>query len=201
MADTPEDGLGRVPISIPTPILPLPEYASSVTVEDTVQELTRKMHELELQILGKPTTDLTNPPPFRPVETIEQKAEHFQASLPSSSTFRPVETSDRTAEHFKAISGGLADQTLGVSARLPPVKAPSFDGQDLEQFSKEFLRFLRLTGLLEAAALTKKDWILHCCSPKIKRIVESVAETNDFFESFLNGIQKLFLKVENTVSL
>ena len=201
MADTPEDGLGRVPISTPTPKLPLPEYASSVTVEDTVQELTRKMHELELQILGKPTTDLPNPPPFRPVETIEQKAEHFQATLPSSSPFRPVETSDRTAEHFKAISGGLADQTLGFSARLPPVTAPLFDGQDLEQFSKEFLRFLRLTGLLEAAALTKKDWFLHCCAPKLKRIVESVAETNDSFESFLNGIQKLFPKVENTVSL
>ena len=86
-------------------------------------------------------------------------------------------------------------------SKLPAINPPTFDGTDYETFCKEFLRFLRLTGLLQADSLTKKDWFIHSCSPKVRKVVEALGEKEDNFENFLERISQVSPKVENSISL
>ena len=48
---------------------------------------------------------------------------------------------------------------------------------------------------------TKKGWFYQFSSPKVKKLVERVAEENESFGEFLRGLELLFPKLENDIYL
>ena len=156
-----------------TPVSQPPLDESSAMTPDLIE---RKLKELENAILGSSRLSAGSQSPFAPLPTVKTRLEELKKAK-------------------EAMSTG------SVQSRLPTISPPVFDGTDFEQFCKEFLRFLRLTGVLSADNLTKKDWLIQSCSPKVKKVVETLAERVESFEELLEEIDKVFPKVENSVSL
>ena len=94
---------------------PSPNLASGSTMahESTIEELELKIKDLELRFFGREG----QPPessPFTPHSILEKRIHHLKESLKSTSSM--------------------------VSAKLPPIPLPVFDGTDLEVFLKDFER-------------------------------------------------------------
>lgn len=161
------------PLDEPSQVAPPPS-------DTTTQEIQLKLKELEEAIFSR-STILSNPnmSPFAPVPTLKARLEELK------------KVTDNTSQGPENHS----------QSKLPAINPPTFDGSDYETFCKEFLRFLRLTGPLNADSLTKKDWLIHSCSPKVRKVVEALGEKEDSFENFLERISQVFPKVENSISL
>ena len=102
------------------------------------------MKELELRFLGKESiASVLNP--FTPVSSLRKRIEQFRHSLQSSSAERE-----------------------GVSTKLPPLPLPTFDGSDLENFLKEFERWLRLSGVDKSSEVLHLDRLVQAAVPKSK---------------------------------
>ena len=86
------------------------------------------------------------------------------------------------------------------STRLPPVDLPKFDG-DLEDFYKQFSRWLRLSGVHRASERVKLDWVLVAAAPNFRKLLEKVVEEEPTWEGFWDRMEKLFPKVENDLSI
>ena len=146
----------------------------SETETSTIRELEEKLRALEVELLGK---------------TVE------------NSPFTPLPSIKRQLAELKKLSESVASSSLGTAARLPPVTLPSFDGQDLEGFLREVLRWLRLSQLTTAEDQVKLDWLYQACTGKVKRILDGILEKETHFESVLERLAELFPKVENTISV
>ena len=48
---------------------------------------------------------------------------------------------------------------------------------------------------------TKRDWLIQACNPKIRKMVDSLADKTSTFEELLESISQIFPKVENSISI
>ncbi len=80
--------------------------------DSTVEEIELKLKDLEFRVFGKevPKSEAS---PFTPHSSLEKRIRKFKETLSS-------------------------DTRSMVSAKLPPVPLPVFDGTDLESFLKDF---------------------------------------------------------------
>ena len=153
------------PLDEPSQIAPPPS-------DSTTQEIQLKLKELEDAIFSRSTlTGNPNQSPFAPVPTLKAKLEELKMATEN--------TSQGPGHHSQS--------------KLPAINPPTFDGSDYETFCKEFLRFLRLTGLLQANSLNKKDWFIHSCSPKVRKVVEALKTT---LKTFWNGSARFSPKLK-----
>ena len=118
--------------------------------------------------------------------------ERSRLTAVTGSTFAPQETLRRRLEELAHPSLEIEPK---ITTRLPAIKEPVFEGQNLEEFSKDFLRCLRFTGLIGQEDQTKKDWFYQFSSPKVKKLVERVSEETTTFGDFLNSMERLFPKL------
>jgi len=81
------------------------------------------------------------------------------------------------------------------------VQLPQFDGSDCEGWAKDFLRWLRVTGLTEAPTAVKMDWIIQSCNPKVRHLLERITESQPTWEQFVDSIHNLFPKLETDWSI
>ena len=88
-----------------------------------------------------------------------------------------------------------------MSAKLPPVPLPTFDGSDLESFLNEFERWLRLSGVEGAPTSFQFDWLVQCTVPKFRKVVERVVEEHKDWEPLLLALAELFPRLENDLTL
>ena len=140
-------------------------------------ELEQKLGDLEFKFLGK------------------------EIPVPDSSPFTPLGGLDRRIEKFRVSLESRANSK--VTAKLPPVPLPTFDGSDLELFLKHFERWLRLSGVESCPESFQLDWLIECAAPKIRRIVEKVVDeqVEPKLDSVLHTLAQLFPKMENDLSL
>ena len=136
--------------------VPQPPQAFDESAASTIELLEHKLKELELQVFGSSRLSTGSQSPFAPLQTVKTRLEELKKA---KETMSPS----------------------SAQSRLPTISPPIFDGTDYEQFCKEFSRFLRLTGVVNADNLTKKDWLIQACSPKVKKIVETLAERTGKF--------------------
>ena len=149
---------------------------SSLVHDTTIEELELKMKDLELRFLGRelPQPELS---PFTPHTTLERRINHLKETLKSTSS--------------------------KVSAKLPPIPLPVFDGSDLETFLKDFERWLRLSGVEGCSEAFQLDWLIQCSTSKVKKIVEKFVEgsKSQSLESVLLSLAELFPRLENDLTL
>ena len=151
--------------------------------EITLEEIEEKMRELERLFLDKTLVSL--PPslgmsPFSPLPSLEKQYQKLKMEMD-----QPPEEKDK--------------QTL--QGKLPQVECPMFDGQDLESFVRNFSRFLRLTGLVHASDMVKRDWLINSMSAKVKRTLERINDEVSSFDELFDRLQRLFPKIENDVTI
>jgi hypothetical protein len=145
----------------------------------TIEELQQKLEDLESRYLGSQLRQKLESTPFTPRSTVTSKI----ASI-SKRQERDEETDSK------------------VQTKLPMIKIPEFQGIDLEDFLDDFERWLRLTGLQNEPPQTKLDWLIEACQGKTKPIVKKlIKETNWDLEVVLQGMSKLFPKLENDLTL
>ena len=160
----------------PTPSSSVEEHETpDLQHESTVMELEQKLRDLEFRFLGK-ETPLPTSSPFTPLSSLERRIEKFK-------------------ENLESLSGPK------VSAKLPPVPLPVFDGGDLELFLKEFERWLRLSGVQSCPESFQLDWLIQCATPKLRRIVEKLVEEQPRLESVSLSLSQLFPRLENDLTL
>jgi hypothetical protein len=148
--------------------------ASPWVHDTTIEELELKMKDLELRFLGRevPQPELS---PFTPHTTLERRINNLKETLKTTSS--------------------------KVSAKLPPIPLPSFDGSDLDTFLKDFERWLRLSGVEGCSEAFQLDWLIQCSTSKVKKIVEKVVEENKSLELALLSLAELFPRLENDLTL
>ena len=93
------------------------------------------------------------------------------------------------------------DLPSSTISKLPSIPLPSFEGSNLEQFHKEFSRFVRLTGLSSAEEHIQKDWLILCCHPKIKPLIEKVCCDQRTLSEVFSGLHTLFPSLESDLTL
>ena len=77
----------------------------------------------------------------------------------SSCPFAPMSAYKSRVEHFKSFSAATVSETSErKDMKLPAVILPSFDGQNLEEFLKNWERWLRLSGAQSTDDKFKIDW-------------------------------------------
>ena len=108
------------PTTGPEPVQPEQQPAG---LDSTIVELELKLKELESRFLGKESFATSFQSPFTPLSSLQKRIENLKHSLSSASSGEAVQT------------------------KLPPIPLPVFDGTDLENFLKEFGRWLRLSGV------------------------------------------------------
>ena len=158
-----------------TPRGSTPEPTAEEHHESTVLELEQKLRDLEFRFLGKETPGVLSSP-FTPLPSLEKRIEQFRSKLESTAA-------------------------NSVTAKLPPVPLPVFDGTDLELFLKEFERWLRLSGIQSSPESYQVDWLIQCSTAKIRRIVEKVVEENPKLDAVLLALSQLFPRLENDLTL
>lgn len=123
--------------------------------------------------------------------------------IPSSmkAPFAPILVGNSAISELKEQRSSSSNSILQANAKLPNAELPKFDGSDLEDYAKEFLRFLRLTGTIDSDDQVKIDWFLQGCHVKIKKLVQKVADENRSFGAFLSKLENLFPKIENDISI
>lgn len=146
------------------------------SLENTVQEIEIKMKNLEARYLGSSAG--SHGSPFSPISGLRSRIEKLRC-MPNDGS----------------------NGQVGAQSKLPAVPLPVFDGADLEDFLKQFERWLRLTGVQCAADCVKLDWLVQACAPKVKKIVEKLVEEKSSFVSILESMEQLFPKLENDLSL
>lgn len=155
------------------------------STSSSILELEARLKELEARFLGPetvPSERTVISSPFAPISAIRQRIESFHLTQP-----------DRSSETVSK----KENQT-----RLPPLPLPTFDGSDLEPFLKEWQRWLRLTGVQDSADQVKLDWLLECCSPKVRKLVDKVIEESEFsLLTTLMKLEMLFPRLENDITL
>ena len=147
-------------------------------LNNSIEEIQQRLHELEASYLESATSSGFGSSPFTPVPTLSRKI-----------------------EELKKTKAFPVTDPKSSSSRLPQIEPPKFDGGDLEGFSRDFLRWLRITNLINAEDSLKIDWFCQCSLPKVKKLVERVAEEEPDFKSFLSRIERLFPKIENDISI
>ena len=150
---------------------PSPPLGSTMAHETTMEELELKMKDLELRFLGRevPRPELS---PFTPHSILEKRIEYLKESLATTSS--------------------------GISAKLPPIPLPVFDGSDLEAFLKDFGRWLRLSGVEGSSEALKMDWLIQCSASKVKKVVKKVVEEQDSPRKFFSPWPNSFLGSRTT---
>lgn len=153
---------------------------STVTIE-TMEELARRMAGLEL----------------RPSNASASTSAHGVSPSP----FIPLVLSSPALEVLKDQLGHTEGDSMHQSGKLPAITPPVFDGSDFDNFCTQFVRFMRLTGLLQANSVVQVDWVVNCCAPKIRRIAETLAARVTTADALLRELSSVFPQVENTISL
>ena len=147
--------------------------------QSTLEDLQIKLKLLEDRFLGSQISDkcISNQSPYAAVSTIRRRIEAFRESLERRESRETVQS------------------------KLPSVALPQFDGSDLEMFLKDFERWLRLSGVENCSDSFKLDWLIQACTPKVKRIVEKIAEDKKNLILVLETLELLFPKLENDITL
>ena len=134
------------------------------------------------------------------VESLRRRLADLESSLVGSSSKisegspfapRPVVTRKEILD---------ADASPTTSTRLPSVDVPKFEG-DVEEFYKQFGRWMRLTGVCKASDRVKLDWVLMATVPKFRKLLEKICEEDPSWEQFWSKMELLFPKVENDISI
>ena len=147
--------------------------------ESTLEDLELKMKDLELRLLGRdPLPPVASP--FTPHSSLEAR--------------------------ISKLKEGLRKTKSIVSAKLPSIPLPEFDGTDLPHFLKDFERWLRLSGVEGASEALQLDWLVQCSTVKVKKIVERVVEEHSSLEAgaleaVLLSLAQLFPNLENDITL
>ena len=90
---------------------------------------------------------------------------------------------------------------MSSTTKLPSLPLPTFDGSDLEAFLKSWERWLQLCGLLQVGDEMKKAWLIEASTPKVKKIVESLCESNETLFDVLQKLETLFPKLKNDLTI
>jgi hypothetical protein len=144
----------------------------------TIEELEDRMKELEGRYLGS------------------------TSSTGGGSALTPMSGHRSMVENFLKTHSDESSGKGEVSGKLPQVKLPEFDGQNLETFLKDFSRFLRLSGGNTMSEKLKLDWLIESITPKVKRLIEKLVEESDSrLEKVLRQMEALFPKIENDLTI
>ena len=82
------------------------------------------------------------------------------------------------------------------------VELPAFDGVDLDLWSEEFTRHLRVTGKSHITELEKLDLIIMSCKTKrLKKTVKGVAKQAGSWGEFLSMLETVFPVLETDASI
>jgi len=167
------------PTTPTTEVDPVPPVQPSADpgLDSTIVELEQKLKDLESRFLGKESFLSSVQSPFTPISTLQKRIEHLKHSLSSPSVGE------------------------GVQTKLPLIPLPVFDGVDLENFLKEFERWLRLSGVDKCSQILQLVWLIPASSPKVKRIVERLVEESGTLGLVLEALAQLFPKLENDITL
>ena len=138
---------------------PVSPTIASTTLDPNaaILELERKMKELEAAYLGSSVA-------------------HSGSVVGSKSPFAPISSVEKRLERLKSAMSLSAVQKDVVQSKLPAVPVPTFDGSDLENFLKDWERWLRLSGVQFCSEQVQLDWLVQACTPKVKKLVEKVIE-------------------------
>ena len=147
--------------------------------DNTLEDLQIKMEALEKRFLGTSLQDSQTP--FAPRSTLEEKIARI------------------TGEKKFGDRAESSDQK--VSTKLPSVKLPEFNGQDLEEFLDDFCRWLRMSGLSAENDLVKMDWLLESCVGKTRPIIKKLVQETSSLEVVLQSMAKLFPKLDNDLTI
>ena len=134
---------------------------------------------------------------------VRQKLQSSILSHPSllRAPFAPCTSGLNPISELRNVRSSTSQLLTQATAKLPNAELPKFDGTDLEDYCKEFLRFFRLTGMMEGEDQIKIDWFIQGCHLKIKKLVQKVADEHKTFASFLDKLETLFPKIENDISI
>ena len=143
--------------------------------ETTMEELAERLEQLEKQFLGKETPS------------------------PAKTPFAPVSTTSRKIAELSELS--FIKEKANTTTKLPMLQPLSFNGVDLDDFLDEFSRWLRLSGVSGEDDSIKIDWLIEFSSPKVRPIVKKLARDYDTLKEVLEGMSKLFPKMENDLTL
>ena len=91
-----------------------------------------------------------------------------------------------------------------MSAKVANYELPDFDQRDLDSWSGEFSRWLRLTGHVHSDCMSKIDWVMASCNDKRTQKLLSHAADQENVHSFgdlLNLLKDLFLSMETDADL
>ena len=155
----------------------------TIPTSSTLLEIEERLKDLELKFLGPPSDVSAVSNPFQPVSAIRKRIEALAGT--------PSLISDKSTEKREP-----------SSSKLPAVTLPTFDGSDLDYFLKQFERWMRLSGISESSDQYKIDWLIEASTPKVKKLVEKVAEeTGGKLILVLQKLEILFPKLENDLTL
>lgn len=149
-----------------------------------MEDLERRLRELELRsVVPSEITAVSNP--FAPVSSLARRISRFQPPQPTPQPERESQP-----------------RVISQTSKLPILPLPTFDGTDLENFLKNWERWLRISGVELCDEKAKLDWLVESCSPKVRKLVEKVVEEiPDNLVHVLQKLEALFPKLENDLTL
>ena len=166
--------------------------------------LISRLRELEV----RSTTSGSTESPFTQTESVSKLIAKFEVKIPviapeTEDPGKSPEVEGPTDVPSEPIpTTRVVHPRSSLTTKLPSIELPKFDGNDFEEFLKRWHRWLRLSGLQLEPDLSKCDWLIEACTPKVRRLVETVVDQhNSDLIPVLRQLSSLYPKLENDLTL
>ena len=174
----------------------------SESERNEMRELIKRLQELEV----KSTSSTVSESPFQQTETIDRLISKFvpipKLEIPKVSEILKSRESEIGPPEETVITTRSVSSKPPPTTKLPTIDLPKFDGNDFEEFLKRWHRWLRLSGLQAETDQSKCDWLIEACVPKVRKLVETVADQHDCdLIRVLKSLSNLYPKLENDLTL
>jgi hypothetical protein len=121
--------------------------------------------------------------------------------IPEQSPFRPLRKGDREVEEL--ISPAFSEKGTGAAGKIPNVTLPKFNGSpgNLQKWSVEFQRWLRMTNNTHQSEIWKRDWLIEACTDKTRERVKKLAQNHLTFSEIILKLRELTPVLTNSVTV
>jgi hypothetical protein len=164
-------------------------------------EVIRRLERLELMSqVGTSVTSTSSP--FQPTNTVTKQIQKFVQMPKQVQTVLTAQMDSENPQELSQVPVPQPSSKATTHTRLPSIPLPTFDGTEFTLFLKGFRRWMRLSGVEEAAEETKADWLIEACAPRVRRLVTTLVEQNEGnFIGVLQAMEKLYPELENDISI